>query len=180
MLFSKYLGGVWLTYALILLCACRSSVLCSFFDIPIVENFRYLENNSDIFDESTDLRGNRSLYDEIKYGCLKWGGRTANSVMLTSIVCHALDNIECYGNRTFLLPDYPCLHFKGHYFVTTFIYSLLLGFLGVDRLCLGHIGTGIGKLLTLGGAGIWWLVDIVLLIRGDLSPADGSSWMPFY
>ncbi|CAH8849957.1 unnamed protein product [Trichobilharzia szidati] len=53
MLFSKYLRGVWLTCALILLCTCRRSVLCSFFDIPIVENFRYFENNSDIFDEST-------------------------------------------------------------------------------------------------------------------------------
>jgi len=30
--------------------------------------------------------------------------------------------------------------YAGHYFVTTLIYSLLLGFLGMDRFCLGHMG----------------------------------------
>ena len=68
--------------------------------------------------------------------------------------------------------------YSGHYFVTTLLYSLLLGFLGMDRFCLGHTGTAVGKLLTLGGVGIWWIVDIVLLVTGHLMPEDGSQWMP--
>ena len=41
-------------------------------------------------------------------------------------------------------------------------------------------GTAVGKLLTLGGVGIWWIVDIVLLVTGVLRPEDGSNWEPFY
>lgn len=59
------------------------------------------------------------------------------------------------------------------------MFSVLLGFLGMDRFYLGHIGTAIGKLLTIGGVGIWWIVDIILLITGNLMPEDGSNWMPF-
>lgn len=46
----------------------------------------------------------------------------------------------------------------------------------MDRFCLGHTGTAVGKLLTLGGVGIWWIVDIILLVTGNLTPEDGSSW----
>lgn len=41
-------------------------------------------------------------------------------------------------------------------------------------------GTAVGKLLTLGGVGIWWIVDVILLVRGMLLPEDGSNWVPNY
>ncbi|MCK4669743.1 MAG: TM2 domain-containing protein [Nanoarchaeota archaeon] len=47
--------------------------------------------------------------------------------------------------------------------VLTVIMSAVFGQLGVDRFIMGHIGWGILKLVTLGGLGIWWLIDLVLI-----------------
>ncbi|MGI6224292.1 MAG: TM2 domain-containing protein [Prevotella sp.] len=44
------------------------------------------------------------------------------------------------------------------------ILSILVGSLGVDRFYVGNIGLGILKLITCGGLGIWWLVDIFLIM----------------
>ena len=43
---------------------------------------------------------------------------------------------------------------------TMLMISIFLGTLGVDRFMLGQTGAGIGKLLTWGGCGIWWLIDL--------------------
>ncbi len=45
----------------------------------------------------------------------------------------------------------------------TLIMSILFGEIGVDRFIMGHIGLGILKLLTFGGFGIWWLIDVILI-----------------
>ncbi|OQR66537.1 TM2 domain-containing protein [Tropilaelaps mercedesae] len=129
--------------------------------------------------EPLDLKGNETARQELGYGCTKWGGNRFEEVQMTAVNCSVLSDIECYGNRTFHREGFPCLRYSGHYFVTTLLYSILLGFLGMDRFCLGHTGTAVGKLLTVGGIGIWWVVDIVLLVTGNLMPEDGTNWMPY-
>ncbi|KAI0209710.1 TM2 domain-containing protein 2 [Lamellibrachia satsuma] len=132
-------------------------------------------------DPPKDLQGNTTAREELGYGCTKWGGQKFEDVMKTSVMCEVLEGIECHGDRRFLsAKEVPCIKYNGHYFVTTLIYSVLLGFLGMDRFCLGHTGTAVGKLLTLGGVGIWWIVDIILLALGELQPADDSNWVPYY
>lgn len=49
---------------------------------------------------------------------------------------------------------------------TALLLAVFLGFLGADRFYLGSYGTGILKLLTLGGLSIWWVADIVLTALG--------------
>ena len=43
------------------------------------------------------------------------------------------------------------------------VMSIFFGGIGVDRFMMGKVGTGVLKLITFGGLGIWWLVDVVLI-----------------
>ena len=45
----------------------------------------------------------------------------------------------------------------------TLVMSIVFGSLGVDRFIMGHVGLGILKLITGGGFGVWWLVDVILI-----------------
>jgi hypothetical protein len=49
----------------------------------------------------------------------------------------------------------------------------ILGGLGVDRFYLGKIGTGILRLITGGGFGIWWLIDFVVAVAGARKDKEG-------
>ena len=59
-------------------------------------------------------------------------------------------------------------------FLVALLLSIFLGQLGVDRFYMGYIGTGILKLITLGGCGIWWLIDLIRIATGDLQPKGGT------
>ena len=50
-----------------------------------------------------------------------------------------------------------------------------LGVFGAHRFYVGKIGTGILQLLTLGGLGIWWLVDMILILTGSFRDGNGQK-----
>ncbi len=58
---------------------------------------------------------------------------------------------------------------------TALLLSIFLGELGIDRFYLGKIGTGLLKLITVGGAGIWWIVDIILIASGFMKDKQGNE-----
>jgi TM2 domain-containing membrane protein YozV len=58
-------------------------------------------------------------------------------------------------------------------YLTATYFSLFLGFFGVDRFYLGHVGLGILKLLTFGGFGIWWLIDLIWIALGNATTKKG-------
>ena len=58
--------------------------------------------------------------------------------------------------------------------VIALILVLLVGGLGIHRFYLGYTWQGVVQLLTLGGCGIWALIDLIRIITGDLKPKDGE------
>ena len=49
-----------------------------------------------------------------------------------------------------------------------------LGILGMHRFYTGHMGIGIIQLLTLGGCGIWTLIDFIMIASGNFKDSDGQ------
>lgn len=64
------------------------------------------------------------------------------------------------------MPDSQLLALNGVSFkdpTTSLVLSILVGGLGVDRFYIGDVGLGVLKLITGGGMGIWWLVDMFVI-----------------
>ena len=111
--------------------------------------------------------------------CTRLTASKYSDLQTIKVQCRIFDYIECRGKRIFYM-EVPCIKYTDKYFVSTLLYSIFLGLFAVDRCCIGHTGIGIGKLITLGGFGIWYMIDIILLILGVIKPADNSTWIPFF
>ena len=58
--------------------------------------------------------------------------------------------------------------------IVSLVLCWFFGFLGAHRFYTGHTGIGIVQLLTLGGCGIWWLIDFIILLVGSFRDVDGN------
>ena len=59
--------------------------------------------------------------------------------------------------------------------------AALLGPFGAHRFYVGKTGTGALMAVTLGGLGVWWLYDLIVVAAGDFRDAEGrrlSRWDP--
>jgi TM2 domain-containing membrane protein YozV len=52
--------------------------------------------------------------------------------------------------------------------------AAFIGVLGIHRFYLGYTTIGVLQILTLGGCGIWSLIDFIRILTGDLKPANGD------
>ncbi|MEZ5978699.1 MAG: TM2 domain-containing protein [Planctomycetota bacterium] len=63
-------------------------------------------------------------------------------------------------------------------FIPTILLCFFLGGLGVHRFYVGKVGTGILMLITLGGFGIWTLIDFIMIVVGKFTDAEGRPIKP--
>lgn len=66
---------------------------------------------------------------------------------------------------------------KRRHFLAVFFLSLFWGVFGVDRFYLGKYWTGLLKLLTFGGFGLWALVDLTLIMSGSMRDKQGNEML---
>ena len=64
---------------------------------------------------------------------------------------------------------------KEYRFTTTFWLCYLFGFLGFHRFYTGQWWIGIFQLFTLGGFGIWSMIDLALIISGKYKDANENN-----
>jgi hypothetical protein len=75
-------------------------------------------------------------------------------------------------NRTFAASQIPGV-FSDKEYIIALLFSIFLGYLGIDRFYMGQVGLGIGKLLTGGGCGVWWLIDVILIATRSSNDSAG-------
>ena len=55
----------------------------------------------------------------------------------------------------------------------TVLLCVFAGTLGAHRFYVGKIGSGVGMLLTGGGCGVWWIIDLVSILTNKFTDAQG-------
>lgn len=68
---------------------------------------------------------------------------------------------------------------RQRHFLAAFFLSYMFGIFGVDRFYLGRVGTGLLKLVTIGGFGIWAIIDLLAIMSGSMRDKQGRELLQF-
>lgn len=93
---------------------------------------------------------------------------------LVDLIMHALGEVKDREGKPLRIDDTPVgkPSVNGNHVLLA---AVLGGTLGLDRFMLGHTGLGVLKLVTCGGLGLWRVIDVVLIVTGNLKDARGNS-----
>jgi TM2 domain-containing membrane protein YozV/RNA polymerase subunit RPABC4/transcription elongation factor Spt4 len=75
------------------------------------------------------------------------------------------------GVRLAIKPDAS----EGKDWLTTLLLCIFLGYLGIHRFYTGHTVIGILQLVTLGGCGIWTLIDLIMIVTNSFKDVQGNQ-----
>ncbi len=95
-------------------------------------------------------------------------GRTMDAQSVMCINCGAMQ--DGGGLQT----ESAMLH-SGKRVLPTALLCFFLGVFGVHRFYVGKVGTGFVQLFTIGGLGIWWLIDMIMILAGAFRDSDGRK-----
>ena len=59
--------------------------------------------------------------------------------------------------------------------IVALLLCFFVGYLGVHRFYVGKVGTGVLMIFTLGGLGIWYLIDLIMITVGSFRDANGRA-----
>ena len=96
-------------------------------------------------------------------------GAEANEKAVVCIKCGVALNPAAMGSLGNLNPAGS----SDKEWLVAVLLCFFLGFLGVHRFYTGHTVIGVVQLLTLGGCGIWTVIDFILILIGSYKDAQG-------
>ena len=64
---------------------------------------------------------------------------------------------------------------KDNNVLITILLCWFLGVFGAHRFYTGHTTIGVIQLLTLGGCGIWMLIDFIVILIGNFKDSEGNA-----
>lgn len=70
--------------------------------------------------------------------------------------------------------------YSSHSRLVAVLLCWFLGVFGAHRFYVGKVGTGLLMLVTIGGFGIWWLFDLIMILLGSFTDKEGKRvfvWM---
>ena len=82
-------------------------------------------------------------------------------------------------NQTTQTPHTTPHPHKPRHYLAVFFLSFMWGTFGVDRMYLGKVGTGILKLITFGGFGLWVIIDLVIIMTGAMRDKQGQPMLQY-
>jgi TM2 domain-containing membrane protein YozV len=78
-----------------------------------------------------------------------------------------------YQQQQYGQPPYGNVQSQQKDWLTTLLLCIFLGWLGIHRFYTGHTVIGVIQLLTLGGCGIWVLVDFIMILTNSYRDSNG-------
>jgi TM2 domain-containing membrane protein YozV len=96
----------------------------------------------------------------------------AEQARLEKKVAKMASKIEKRAAKMAAKPNAPAAGGKSQ--LIALILCALIGGFGIHRFYLGYTWQGVVQLLTAGGCGVWWIIDLIRIVTGDLKPNGGE------